>query len=280
MSRSDLENKMNQHETVGLEHGDVADMLGSLPRVEAPSDFEFGVKAKMAAGNAGTRAFLSFIKVAAPLSLILLIGAFAIFYATLPAGETVATTPGVAPETNSFSPAAPAAAAAQEPRSSEADRPTLDAPLARTMAPTIAAVTVPKKSEATPKKRTQAGTAREEGGGSTTQALGTIKVITAPGIPDPSKNRSSNNISGTGDIPIREILEVMGLKADFSGGGWIVRSAAKNSIASRAGIQSNDVIEAVNDQSVGEKTMLKNGFQGKSISVRRDGKSVELELKN
>jgi len=272
MSRSDLKNRMNQHEAVGMEHSDVADVLGSLPRVEAPPNFDFGLKAKLAGANAGTWTFLSFIMVAAPVSLILLIGAFAIFYATRPAGDTIAAISNSTTENNS-----PAeTATAQNSPASVANERTDEIPIATSMA----SVSVePKRAAANLKKRAQAKTAREEGGGSKTQALGTSKVITPPGIPDPSRNRGSNS-SGAGDIAVRGVLEMLGMKADFVGGGWIVRSAAKNSIASRAGIQSNDVIEAVNDQSVGEKTMLKSGFQGKSISVRRDGKLVKLELKN
>ena len=74
-------------EKEAFENGDerkVAEMLGSLKRVEAPANFEFGVRARIAAGAPQTRSSLiPFVKLAAPIALVLLVGAFVLFYGSL-----------------------------------------------------------------------------------------------------------------------------------------------------------------------------------------------------
>ena len=108
-------------------------------------------------------------------------------------------------------------------------------------------------------------------------------MITAPGfesVTDPDRNVNVANVDAGREIPIREVLEMLGVKADFASGGWTVLSTADNSIAARSGVRSDDVIEAFNDRDLTEGTTLKAGFAGKSLRVRRDGKQVTLDLKN
>lgn len=55
----------------------VAGLLGSLPRVEAPNDFDFRVKARIAAGQPAKIAwFPSVARVAVPLGLVLSVGGY------------------------------------------------------------------------------------------------------------------------------------------------------------------------------------------------------------
>src|SRR5688572_30074814 len=98
MDLKNLENGMNEREALDNDSRKVVEMLSALPRVEAPANFEFGVKAKIAAGNSVSRSGLfSLLKVAAPLSLVLLIGAFVVYYGTLPGDESVAKVNDIAP---------------------------------------------------------------------------------------------------------------------------------------------------------------------------------------
>ncbi len=70
------------------------------------------------------------------------------------------------------------------------------------------------------------------------------------------------------------------MKAEFIDGGWKVRSTTDNSIATRSGVRSDDVIEAIDGRAITEATTLKGGVDGKSLNVRREGKQVKLDLKN
>ena len=80
------------NELEARETDDVSNLLGALPRVEAPANFEFGVKARIAAGNRSPQASLvPFLKVAAPLSFVLLLAAFVIFYGIVPTNDNAPT---------------------------------------------------------------------------------------------------------------------------------------------------------------------------------------------
>jgi hypothetical protein len=51
MDRNEIENGVNKLESLGGDDRVIADLLSALPRVEAPANFEFGVNAKIAAGQ-------------------------------------------------------------------------------------------------------------------------------------------------------------------------------------------------------------------------------------
>jgi hypothetical protein len=68
MNRSELKNGTE-------ENREVTELLAALPRVEAPANFDFGVKARIAAGGSkGRSALFPFLKVTVPVAILLLIG--------------------------------------------------------------------------------------------------------------------------------------------------------------------------------------------------------------
>ncbi|MEO6654475.1 MAG: PDZ domain-containing protein, partial [Pyrinomonadaceae bacterium] len=79
-------------------------------------------------------------------------------------------------------------------------------------------------------------------------------------------------------IPAKDILTLIGVNAEFAGAEWKAGSVVRDSIAERSGIKKGDVIDAVNDQSLTEKTLFGNRFNIKILRVRRDGKSVLISL--
>ena len=93
----------------------------------------------------------------------------------------------------------------------------------------------------------------------------------------------SKVISPTGmgkDIPVQEVFGILGIQADLENNSWKVRTAAPGSVAHRAGFQPGDVIESIDGLAVTDKTSFKGGFNGKSFSIRRDGKPMEIKLGN
>ena len=94
MNRSDLEIGTEENGT------EVAELLAALPRVEAPANFNFGVNARIAKGRPSGRTLFPFLKVAIPLSLLLVIGGLMFFYATMPGDDQVivrSDSPGPSP---------------------------------------------------------------------------------------------------------------------------------------------------------------------------------------
>lgn len=279
MSRSELENGMN-----GLEAQDtdeVSNLLGALPRVEAPANFEFGVKARIAAGDVTPQASLvPFLKIAAPLSFVVLLAAFVIFYGIVPTNDNAPTVAAGDPVQPDVAVSAPVERQEQSPQVSG-----LQVPEAVDVPPGTPPVGSGEPRRAEPVRRTSRAesAALPQGGrdGSVDLAIKPANVILPPGFQSVAQRGvNANNADAGREIPIREVLEMLGVKAEFAGGGWTVRSTADNSIATRSGVRSNDVIEAFNDRDLTEGTTLKAGFAGKSLRVRRDGKQVKLDLKN
>jgi S1-C subfamily serine protease len=81
-------------------------------------------------------------------------------------------------------------------------------------------------------------------------------------------------------IPVKEVLTIVGIKSAFTAEGWKAESISSNSIADHAGVKAGDVIEAINDQALTEKTAFGNKFNGKSLRVRRGGATMQIVLKN
>ena len=230
----------------------VRELLGSLKRVEAPANFDFGVKARIAAGKpAEKRGFHIPVLVgyAMPLVLLLLVGAyfgFNAFYSTKDANVPVVAV-------------APTTAAPQLPP------------------PSIEVVPVPAPEQIAAVKKPEAITAP----GVLSVKKPVVVPVTRPDGGSFDEGSSvPRKIYRNTLIPAKDVLTLLGAKGAFGENGWKVDAATTNSLAERSGVKAGDVIEAINDQTVTEKTTLKSRSGIKSVRVRRDGKSLEIVLKN
>jgi hypothetical protein len=77
---------------------------------------------------------------------------------------------------------------------------------------------------------------------------------------------------------IESLLNDLGIETTAESGKLKVKSVRKNSSAERSGIKSNDLIEAIDNQKIAPKETRKKSFDAKSINVTRDGKNLELKL--
>ncbi|MEP6705262.1 MAG: PDZ domain-containing protein, partial [Acidobacteriota bacterium] len=277
MNQRELQNGIVEREALDPEGDKVVELLRALPRVEAPKNFDFGVKAKIAGRVAPRRAGLvPILKVAAPLSLLFAVAGFGIFYGTLPTENR--TLVAEAPAKTEVQTASP-------PAETAASLPAQTAP-----APQIvpAPVSGPQRASIEPEKK--ASLRRATGprtnldgprAGSVDRTLESANTIFPRGIePTNSRNANLNSNAGGASIPLRDVFGIMGVRADFSDGAWTVRESAANSTARRAGVQPGDVLEAIGGQPLIQTTTFKGGFSARSIRVRRDGKTINLNLKN
>ena len=222
----------------------VADLLRNLKRVEAPKDFDFKVKARIASGAAPTRSGVPlWVKAAAPVGLLLAIGGYL--------GMTSLQTPKPAD--------VQVAAIAPQPK--------VETPAAATVppAPVISAPATPSVSRtdnstvATVKKPVVRS--RPAGG----------SIVSAARIPKEIVLK---------DVPVSEALSRSGAGATFDGSGLKVGSTTLNGSASRSGLKAGDVIESINGQSVNAGMTVKGRLEGKTVRVRRDGKTVDILIRN
>jgi hypothetical protein len=263
MNRRDLENGTE-------ENREVAELLAALPRVEAPANFEFGVKARIASGEQkGGSALFTFLKVAVPLSLILAVGGFAIFYGTTSDDDTLIANTAV--PLNYAPDPAPVTNGDQTARNETGPR-TLE-PQVKEPVDVGTEVAVESQQE-TPLRRTPrtrgVPVTKDEQIFTKDVSVGPPKrIFTPPGIP----------ASDGGEISVREVLEMLGMKVDLVSGRWQVLSTSANSIAEKSGVLASDVVESINEQAIRGKEKLKGKLEAKMLTVGRDGKSIKLDLK-
>ena len=284
MNQTELQNNRGGGDALDSENYEVAALLSALPRVEAPENFEFRVRAGIAKGSAPRASLIPFLKVAAPLSLVLTVGAFGIFYGTMPSGNEAPT----------ISQTLPSGGQAVQPETPVSAASAVTAP-----APQITNSTVVEPSERAAREEPSVGPVRRNNhtvtasrsrrvaadrpfeGGSKDQALGSANTILPKGFEtaNPQRQNLNANVGGT-KVPVGDVLGMLGVNGEFTGGGWKVRSVAANTSALRAGVKPGDLIEAIDGTPVAQGMMFSGGFSVKTIRIRRDGKTLSLNLGN
>ncbi len=246
--------------------GAVTGLIGSLPRVDAPGDFNARVWGRIEKGRPqSARGLLTFLRIAVPACVLLALGGY-FGYSTFYSRPTVP----VIVTANEQPSAQPASATSSESSSTDhlastaRDRNDNDGK-------------VSQDSPGQKSSRDQVATPR---GGSYEETLRAgANRMPQRGLPQ-KPQLTDVNAAGTGaQIGIKSVLEQIGIRAEYESGGWKVESVTQNNIAEKAGVQPGDVIEALNDQVLTQKTQLGRTFTGMSLRVRRNGKIIKLDLK-
>jgi len=248
----------------------IGEMIAGLRRVEAPGDFDFGVRARIAQGRPSTvlGSWLpASVKLALPLALVLVIGGYVGFNAIYSPGNI--NVPVVADGQPSI--AQPVAVSESQPVAAEPVveraevrpeqtevRPTTNQPVRETAAPEIES-------------------SQPEGGSVDFGATVPRKIY--PRGFDPNVRVTANSRPVERSLGARDIFNIIGIDASYSDGGWKVRSVSAGNLAGRSGVRAGDVIEAVNGQVLGENTAFGSTFSGSSVRVRRDGAILTINLR-
>lgn len=271
MNETESKNGMSNFDAVDSEGGDVAALLRALPRVKTPGDFEVRVKGKIAVRRqAPMISWIPFLKIAAPLSLVLLIGAFVAFYGLLPSGTEVPVVTDTARKETTVS--APAFTSPQP--SAPVGSTVSQVPQRSDVLPETSVVT----EKAIPVRRvSNSYVARPNQGGSLDFSLNSAKPKLPAGFEGIQPRNSNTNINSSVYVPVRDVLGILGITAEFAN-GWKVRSVVENSVASRSDVRAGDAIEAIDGEPLKSDSVLKGSAT--TITVRRDGKTINLSLKN
>jgi membrane-associated protease RseP (regulator of RpoE activity) len=88
------------------------------------------------------------------------------------------------------------------------------------------------------------------------------------------------NMNGNTLVSAKSVLSRIGVEASFSGSAWTVGSVRAGSAAANAGLKAGDVIEAVNGRPLTGTTSFDSKFAGRTLRIRRDGKTISIALKN
>jgi hypothetical protein len=250
----------------------ISGLLSQLERVQAPGDFDFRLKARITerrSSNTARPRFLRPVAFAAPTAVIAVVGGYFAWAGFQPSQQTTVqqasivpteiTTP--APQNVPSSPVPPVELAVTVPNGAPQPDP------------------IVKNAIKTSDKKTgdRANANVDSGSGSFDEAAPVTKKLYPRGL-DPNEKPANTETEHRAQISANELLSALGIRASFAGSGWKVESVAPGSAAGRSGVKTGDVIEAVNGNALNQSTSFNNPFSGKSVSVRRDGKSVTIAL--
>jgi len=239
----------------------VSRLLGDLKRAEAPNDFDFGVRARIAKGKPADKSpswLPVTVRYAVPLVLLVLVGgyfAFNAFYSL-----NVTSIPVVVADKPAKEP----------PIAGPPSTPVIAPPPDQTIAghPDVKPETSTKGRLPAPERKVSPK-AEIPGGGSIdlSQHEG-VKIE----VPKPEPRSRSTQISA------KSVLTIIGVTVTSNEPVWKAVSVREGGIGDRSGIKAGDVIEAINDQPANEKTGFANRTILRTIRVRRDGTSIEIPI--
>lgn len=258
--------KNEDRKIIEVEKDPVTNLLGSLSRVEAPGDFDFRVKARIAQGRPAERKaslLPGWVGYAVPLTVLLVVGGYfgvrSLDTANTPASQPVAA---IVPASN-VEPALQASTQAVEPSANTILTAQRDEKLPESI--TRPKATLPERFIAS------TGSSRKNPGGGSYDATRRISpTITV---------RKPKDVIVLRRMPAKEMLLEIGVDAAYSNSSWKIGEVKPNSKAERSGLKSGDVVEAVNNQNLTEKSLFGSPFSSKSVRVLRDGKSMQIDLK-
>lgn len=265
-------------------------VIDSLPRVEAPADFDFRLKARFAAARAKDfRPRPRFaLRYAVPVFAAALIAV--LFFA----GRDFLVTPPTAPLTAenasntdavSFSaPKLPAEVAQNEqllesgsenqPAAAVSDK---ALPAATEVPALVVAAGNRQKSVKEPARNDFL--AGSIGGGSLDSGVreGEIKKL-PPGIKLAEAVPSPITAPPAKPVSADEILTLIGIETVTENGKRMVKAVKSNSAAERSGVRPGDQVEAIDDQPLG-RPVRSVTIKGYVLKVWRDGKIIDIPLR-
>ncbi|HTK37916.1 MAG TPA: hypothetical protein VL325_05440 [Pyrinomonadaceae bacterium] len=250
---------MNKEIIKNEERDELGEMLRGLKRIEAPANFDFGLRSKIANGKPAARntGISRLIRHAVPAALVLVIGVVLVLNSLYFVGERdVADIP---PVTEAKTVAPPQA----KPQSKTVLPPeqTIAAVDPDAAGPQPLVKTRPKAGGNKPRKASN-----ETPGGSYDAARRLQEPIYPKGL----------NPNGGNEIGVKDVFGFLGIDAAFDGKNWIVKAIKEKSIADRIGIKPGDQPESIDGRPISETSKFKTPFSAKNLTVIRDGMPVNI----
>ncbi|HEX8638595.1 MAG TPA: PDZ domain-containing protein [Pyrinomonadaceae bacterium] len=284
MNYEQTKNNAHESEPLSADEQKLSALLGNLKRVEAPKDFDFKLKARIAAGSpADERKPFLFpaLRYVLPLCLVVMLSAFAALRIFAPGdapdSTTVAEQFQPSNQTETASANAPGNAIFAEEPAKPVSEVNQAAPT-RINAPKISnkdkqTLAVVKSSEKSGEK--QDVKLKNASGGSYVAAVRAPKAINL----GPNGVISDNTNSGqSGKINIHEVLSEIGIEVEFVGADCKVVSVREGTAARIANFQPGDLIQTIDDKKLSSDTSFAHSFKGKVFKVVRAGKQMVIDL--
>ena len=278
MKHQDFPN--NTDEILSLEDEKVQKMIGDLKRIDAPKDFDFRLKARIA--NATSTdfqpRFLPVLRYILPLSTILVIFAFVVLNGLyFPDNQAVSQVAETVPPTQVEQKSPPIMPFVDERVVAKDENLVVeDLPIKKDIKsladkPQFIAVKSP-----TAKLKKNLSEKIDNSGGSRDSAS------TVPPINYTPKGTNLNpivenppNTKTLKPLNAQEILSQLGIEAIFTDAGWKVKSVKQEGL----GVKVGDVIEAIDGEKLTDKPLSAKTVEVKKLTIMRGAEKIEISLR-
>jgi hypothetical protein len=253
----------------------VAELLSSLKRVNAPENFESRVKARLAASPLPTTTNFGFLKLALPTAALAAIALF-LFLSGYLGGDVPTVEVANAPKETRSAPQVQSAPSQQPAENSSAPQPPSGEQ----------AVVAPVNSNAPQPgnyQRKNPNGARPVDPATQSYDIGSNTketIVLPPGFDPNARPRPDANMEKRmrrPTIAATEVLRLTGVNAEIRGNECVVNSVVAQSAADRMGVKAGDVVLSLNDIRVGNSTSIPSGVDLQSITVRRGDNTLVLK---
>ena len=263
-------------------------MIDGLKRVDAPNDFDFRVKAKIAGANPAnlqTR-FFPVLRYAIPLAVIVLLFGLIAFNTSYFSGgnasQVAVTVPSTAIEkeitANNPSVNNQNISTVVVSESSAANQPNANTVFVKdTQKKQIAVVNTRKKPQTeTPKKNVE----EIDGISSRDSAVSEPPVTLPLGINPNQPVKTLPNVNDSNSVGDEEVLRILGIEAVRESENLKVKTVRKDSSAERSDVKVGDVIEAIDGIKLSAEPLRGKRIEVKNLTVVRGTAKIEITLKN
>lgn len=284
----------NDADTSSAEDEGIRALLGALNRVEAPKDFDFLVRSRIANASPAARQieFLPVLRYVLPLAAVLLTASGFVFnslyFADTQSVPMIAdgnsqlpvnVEKSIQPILIESNPPVISAAPDKNEVVARVSTPAVDKLNNRKTLPENVARVASGKFAKPLRAKILPGKYIPSGGGTRLSALSQPnRIITPPGM---SLNRTGGNTSSfvrAKSLSAKEVLLQLGVEADFTGDGWKVSAVQENSLAKRSSVKVGDSVEAIDGEKLTDKPLQIKSTGGKKLTVVRGGQKMEIPI--
>lgn len=286
MNSDKLKNDLSERETISAGEQKISRLIGGLDKVSAPKDFDFHVKARIAAAKETPvqPTIWQTLRYILPLTATVIIAGFVLMQTGLfsssgeqplivenPNRETPAVTDNFAPNTQiaetSNSPAVANNAETEKMPESFPVKPNFENEIK-------AKNSLKEQNKTQPKPSPE-----DDSSGSRTLAQRPSNVNISPTEMSGNTATVNKDFNQSVSVSAREILEILGVETEYAGNKLRVKSVKEKSSAEKSGVKKGDLIEAIDGQNLKQGNLPPNFTGGKIVTVLRGEKTLKIELK-
>lgn len=284
---NEKELKSEENEILSEDEAKVRRLCAGLKRVSAPKDFDFRLKARIAAFEPKRSAspIFAFLRYAAPLGLVLVFLGFIVSNNLFPVENTQ-----VAPVKIDVVQIPPtdeiyiSSAETPTPFIASNNGPTADSGIETPRTVNINSTVSQSFSPVNRISDKVLGNSKtepiESNQGSSRDSASRQSTIITPQTFNVNRTvETPNTFNNSASFSVKSILWEIGIDANFAGNGWKIQAVRANSLAERAGLKANDFIEAIEGLNILKETIETNTISGRKLIIVRDGAKIVIDLR-